>query len=67
MITPHRFSWLDFKLGVRVLARYPGLTLVGTVAIAVAIALGVLYFEAVSKWQNPRLPMRGAERVVSIR
>ena len=41
------------------LARYPGLTVVGTVAIAVAIALGTLYFEAVNKWQNPRLPIRG--------
>ncbi|HEU4631592.1 MAG TPA: ABC transporter permease [Gemmatimonadaceae bacterium] len=59
--------WLDFKIGLRMLARYPGLTLVGTVAIAVAIALGTLYFEAVNKWQHPSLPMRGAERVVSIR
>ena len=49
------------------LARYPGLTLVGTLAIAVAIALGALYFEAINKWQNPRLPVRDAERVVSIR
>ena len=62
-----RFSWLDFKVGVRMLARYPGLTLVGTVAIAVAIALGSIYFEAVNKWQNPRLPIRDADRVVSIR
>ena len=62
-----RFSWLDFKVGFRMLARYPGLTLVGTVAIAVAIALGALYFEAVDKWQNPRLPVRDAGRVVSIR
>ena len=62
-----RFSWLDFKVGFRMLARYPGLTIVGTVAIAVAIALGSLYFEAVEKWQNPRLPVRDAERVVSIR
>ncbi len=62
-----RFSWLDFKVGFRMLARYPGLTLVGTVAIAVAIALGTLYFEAVDKYQNPRLPIRDAERVVSIR
>jgi len=62
-----RFSWLDFKLGFRMLARYPGLTLVGTVAIAVAIALGTLYFEAVNKWQNPRLPIRDADRVISIR
>lgn len=62
-----RFSWLDFKVGLRMLARYPGLTVVGTVAIAVAIALGSLYFEAVNKWQNPKLPIRDAERVISIR
>jgi predicted permease len=62
-----RLPWLDFKLGLRMLARYPGLTLVGTVAIAVAIALGSLYFEALNKWQHPRLPTRDADRVVSIR
>ena len=60
-------SWLDFKVGVRMLARYPGLTLVGTVAISIAIALGTVYFEAVDKWRNPRLPVAGADRVVSIR
>ena len=62
-----RFSWLDFKVGLRMLARYPGLTLVGTVAIAVAIALGSIYFEAINKWQHPRLPTRDADRVISIR
>jgi predicted permease len=61
------FSWLDFKVGFRMLARYPGLTLVGTFAIAVAIALGTLYFEALNKWQHPRLPIAHPERVVSIR
>ena len=59
--------WLDFKVGLRMLARYPGLSVVGTVAIAVAIALGSLYFEALNKWHNPRLPIRDADRVVSIR
>lgn len=49
------------------LARYPGLTLVSTVAIAVAIALGSIYFEAVNKWQNPQLPVTGADRVLSVR
>jgi putative ABC transport system permease protein len=62
-----RFTWLDFKVGFRMLARYPGLTIVGTVAIAVAIALGSLYFEAVNKWNNPKLPIRDADRVVTIR
>ncbi len=61
-----RFSWLDFKLGFRMLARYPGLTLVGTAAIAVAIALGTIYFEAVNKWQNPRLTIPDGDRVISI-
>jgi putative ABC transport system permease protein len=69
---PNRFdrlgsSWLDFKVGLRMLARYPGLTVVGTVAIAVAIALGTVYFEALNKWQNPRLPIREGGRVISIR
>jgi hypothetical protein len=40
---------------------------VGTVAIAVAIALGAIYFEAVNKWQNPSLPIPDADRVISIR
>src|SRR5687768_1865739 len=62
-----RFSRLDFKVGLRMLARYPGLTVVGTVAIAVAIALGALYFEALNKWQNPRLPIPDADRVIAIR
>jgi len=64
---PLRFSWLDFKLGGRMLARYPGLTVVGTVAIAIAIALSTLYFEAINKYLNPRLPVPNADRVVSIR
>lgn len=61
-----RFSVLDFKVGFRILARYPGLTTVGTLAIAVAIALGALYFEALNKWQHPSLPLPEAERIVSI-
>ena len=61
-----RFSALDFKVGFRMLARYPGLTIVGTVAIAVAIALGTVYFEAIGKFMNPRLPGPEGDRIVSI-
>lgn len=32
-----------------------------------AIALGTLYFEALNKWQHPRLPIVHPERVVSMR
>jgi putative ABC transport system permease protein len=62
-----RFSLLDFKLGFRMLARYPGLTLVGCFAIAVAIGLGALYFEGINKVLKPTLPLRDADRLVGIR
>ena len=62
-----RFYWLDFKLGLRMLARYPALTLVGTLAIAVGIALSALYFETYSMFAAPRVPFPQADRVVSIR
>jgi putative ABC transport system permease protein len=66
-MTHPSFSWLDLKIGLRMLVRYPGLTLVGTVSMAVAIALGSAYFEAVNKFKNPLLPIQHADRVVSIR
>jgi predicted permease len=65
--TMKNVSWLDFKMGFRMLARYPGLTVIGTAAISVAIALGALYFEALNKGLNPRLPIRDGDRVISIR
>ena len=39
---------LDFKHGLRMLRRYPGITVIGTVAMAV-IPLGMLYFEGLDK------------------
>ena len=62
-----RFTSLDLRVGFRMLARYPGLTLVSTFAIAVAIALGTVYFEAVDKFRNPRLPIPDGDRIVTIR
>lgn len=61
-----RFSALDFRLGIRMLQRYPGLTTVGTVAIAVAVGLGSAYFEAVDKFMHPRLDVPGGDRLVAL-
>ena len=61
-----RFSALDFRLGLRMLRRYPGITIVATVAIAVAVGLGSAYFEGVDKFLNPRLDIPGGDRVVSL-
>lgn len=62
-----RFSWLDFKLGFRMLAKYPVLTLVAGFAMAFAIAVGVGSFEFLNQIVNPRLPLAGGERLVAIR
>ena len=61
-----RFSTLDLKLGLRMLTRYPGITVVSTVAIAVAVGLGAAYFETTDKFLHPRLDVPGGDRIVSI-
>jgi putative ABC transport system permease protein len=60
-------SALDFKLGLRMLRRYPGITAIGTVAMAVAIALGMLYFEGLTKGLHPTLPVANGDRIVTVR
>jgi putative ABC transport system permease protein len=60
-------SWLDFKLGARMLVRYPGLTLVGGLAMAFAIWVGAGTFEAVTRIVRPTLPLDEGHRVVGIR
>ena len=62
-----RFSWLDVKLGFRMLRRYPGLTLVGGFAIAFAIWVGVSAFDFVRQIVDPTLPLRDGDRIVALR
>ncbi len=58
---------LDFKLGLRMLARHPGLTVIAVVAMAFGIATGAVAFELVKDQVLPPLPYREAERIVEIR
>ena len=60
-------SALDLRLGVRMLWRYPGIAAMGTVAMAVAIALGMVYFEGLDKVLHPVLPVAGGDRIITIR
>ena len=62
-----RFSWLDVTLGMRMLARYPGLTLVGGLAMAFAIAMGAGTFHFVNQFLDPKLPLPAGERVIGLR
>jgi putative ABC transport system permease protein len=59
-------SVLDFKLGVRMLMRYPGLTVMGGLAIAFAICAGAATFELLTQVAGPKLPFRGGDRLVAL-
>src|SRR5687767_2514002 len=63
----YRVSWLDFKLGFRMLARYPGLTLIGGLAIAFAIWIGAATFEIVTQVAYPSIPLDEGDRIVGFR
>ena len=58
---------LDFKLGFRMLRKYPGLTIVGGLALAFAIWVGAVVFEMVTLALNPTLPLPDGKRIVQIR
>jgi putative ABC transport system permease protein len=59
-------SWLDFKLGFRMLSRYPMLTVVGSLAMAVAIAVGAGTFEVITRVTDPSLPLPDGDRIVGL-
>jgi putative ABC transport system permease protein len=58
--------WLDFKLGARMLIKYRGLTLIGGLGMAVAIAIAAGAFVAIRLLLDPALPLDEGDRVVSI-
>ena len=58
---------LDFRLGARMLRKYPGLTAVGGLAMAFAIFAGVVTFEVVRMLVYPTLPLPGGDRIVQVR
>jgi predicted permease len=60
-------SWMDVKFGFRLLIKYPGLTLVGGLAMAFAIAVGAASFEFVTQVVFPTMPLQEGHRIVGIR
>jgi predicted permease len=59
-------SWLDLKLGFRMLVRYPGLTIVGGLGMAVAIAIGAIMFALIYASIHPTLPFDEGDRIVGL-
>ena len=59
-------SWLDFKLGLRMLARYPAMTVVGGLAMALGIAVGAGGLHLLSALVQPDRPYDEVDRIVAI-
>src|SRR5262245_59194483 len=67
-----RFRWLagwpmDLRLGGRALVKYPGLTIVGGLAMAFAIWVGIVIFQVMGLATHPTLPLPQGARLVEIR
>ena len=59
-------SWIDVRLGVRMLAKYPGLTIVGGLGMAVAIAIGAGFFAFLHSHLYPKLPLPDGDRIIAL-
>src|SRR5881396_2729489 len=59
-------SWLDWKLGARMLLRYPALTIIGGLSLAGAIAIGAVGIEVADELLYKRLPFDEGSRVVRL-
>jgi putative ABC transport system permease protein len=58
---------LDFKLGIRMLVKHPALAAVGSIGMAVAIAIGCATFTVIQVVVDPAgLPVDEPDRVVSV-
>ena len=63
---PTILSWVDVKLGFRMLVRYPGISVAGGLAIFVGIGLACGFFEFVDDFVRPSLPLDEGRRVVGL-
>ena len=59
-------GWLDIKLGARMLRKYPGLTFVGGLGMAAAIALSAVSFAFFYTYLFSTLPIDDGHRVVAL-
>jgi putative ABC transport system permease protein len=65
------FRWMDnsrsdFKLGARMLVKYPGLSLVGGIGLSAAIAISVGFFAFFHAYIYAPLPIEEGVRVVAV-
>ena len=56
----------DYKLGIRMLVKYPGLTIAGGLALAIAIGIGAGWYDLWGKILAPTMPVPEGDRIVLI-
>ena len=56
----------DYKLALRMLLKYPGLTIAGGLALAIAIGLGAAWYDITNQIFHPRLPLPDSDRIATI-
>ncbi len=56
----------DYKLGVRMLVKSPGLTIAGGLALAIAIGLGAGWYDLTGDLLRPKLPLIDGDRLVEV-
>src|SRR5919106_3790169 len=59
-------SWLDWKLGARLLLKYPALTIIGGLSLAGAIAIGAVGIEVAGELLYKRLPFDDGGRILRL-
>jgi predicted permease len=61
-----RFSVLDFKLGGRMLVKHPALTVIATIAVGFAVAVGTVGFEIARQALWPTIPLPNGDAIVAL-
>src|SRR5215510_2763335 len=61
-----RFSMLDLRLGGRMLVKHPALTVIATIAVAYAIAVGTVGFEIGRQVLWPTIPLPDGNAIVAL-
>ena len=56
----------DYRLGLRMLLKYPGLTIAGGLALAIAIGIGAGWYDVWGKLLSPTIPLPEGDRLVLI-
>src|SRR5688572_17815868 len=56
----------DYRLGLRMLLKYPGLTVAGGLALAIAIGAGAGWYDIIGQVSSPAIPLPDGERIVTI-